>query len=180
MSPAAGRAREPRDVAIKYFKKPKKPKQVKGFPAPFPGRGSDLSPGAPALLFPGWKGERGSSGMVMEPNSFLQGSRGSTSLPAGWRAMGAAQVSARSALCSPACGLFQIKPEKAEGAAPAVGGDTAALGTAQGAAGAPLRATHPAVTVAAGPREVQPAGKVPPWFSSTVPGAGWAGGPRAR
>lgn len=50
--------------------------------------------------------------MVMEPNSFLQGSRGSTSLPAGWRAMGAAQVSARSALCSPACGLFQIKPKR--------------------------------------------------------------------
>lgn len=120
-SPAAGRAREPRDVAIKYFKQQKK-KPARGFPCAVPRAGLGSLPGdgdplgTPVLLFPGWNhGERagrtlrdtrGSSGMVRDQHeAFLQvscpWSRGSTFFPTGWRVTGTGAAQGVAGECQP-------------------------------------------------------------------------------
>lgn len=82
---------------------------ARGFPyavlGSSPGSGDPL--GAPALLFPGWSGERtlrgsqGSSGMVVELKPSW--SRGSTSSPAGWRLRGTGAAQGVPGQCQELC-----------------------------------------------------------------------------
>lgn len=197
-SPAAGRAREPCDVAIKYFKQQKKKTPVtRGFLCVVPRVGLGSFPGAgDPLGVPGWNGERAGrslrelrdgdgaknlpAGEEAAPSCRQGGGRRALEQLGGWqRRVPSAPCQPSSLLCSSASAFFRTKAGKRQRGVgtqlrllpPEVTTAGSCLGTAQGAAGAPLRGLTPqgtelAATVAAAARAVRPGAKVPPGFSS--------------